>query len=399
MKEGLDKQRILIVDDTPANIHVLMETLQDDYVITVATNGEKALKMVNGDQRPDLILLDIMMPGMDGYEVCQRLKDCKETKDIPVIFVTVKDQEEDETRGLELGAVDYITKPISPPIVKARVRAHLNLENARQALQDLLNKTLGGSVRVLTDLLAIVNPVAFSRSSRLKRLVREMALKLGLGDLWKFELAAMLSQIGCVTVPPETLDRLYADQDVSEEERKLYEDHPAVGAELLAHIPRLGPVAGMIARQQEPMGKDWQMDELHQRDEVTIGSQLLRIAIDYDHLITLGTPPKVAIQQMLNSKETYVPLFLNTFLQILSRDGLELTEKAVEANALFGGMILDEDVYFDDSGFLVATKGTELSSPMVKFLHHLGQYKRIKKPIRVLIPTRKDGSSDGIEDG
>jgi phosphoserine phosphatase RsbU/P len=131
MVEGGRKPKVLIVDDTPENIQVLMGTLKDQYAIVAAINGEKALKMAVSDPRPDLILLDIMMPGMDGYEVCRRLKADEHARDIPIIFVTAKTEVEDETLGFELGAVDYITKPFSIPVVKARVKAHLDLKRLR----------------------------------------------------------------------------------------------------------------------------------------------------------------------------------------------------------------------------------------------------------------------------
>ena len=131
-----ERQTILVVDDTPDNIALLSTLLKDRYKVRAANNGERALAIAAGQPRPDLILLDIMMPGMDGYEVCERLKIDPPTADIPVIFLTAKVQVEDEEFGLRLGAVDYITKPISPPIVLARVETHLTLKRARQFLQD-----------------------------------------------------------------------------------------------------------------------------------------------------------------------------------------------------------------------------------------------------------------------
>ncbi len=105
--------------------------LNKDYEIKAALNGEKALKIAGSENPPDIILLDIEMPGMDGYEVCRRLKADPQTRDIPIIFVTAKSDESDETKGLEIGAVDYITKPFSPPIVQARVKTHLALKMMR----------------------------------------------------------------------------------------------------------------------------------------------------------------------------------------------------------------------------------------------------------------------------
>ncbi|MBF0461054.1 MAG: hybrid sensor histidine kinase/response regulator [Magnetococcales bacterium] len=126
--------RVLIVDDVPANIKVLLPTLQPDFDISIATNGEQALQLA-ATQRPDLILLDIIMPEMDGYEVCTRLKANEQTRDIPVIFITAKDDESDEMTGLELGAVDYITKPFSAAIVHARTKTHLGLKKAREKIE------------------------------------------------------------------------------------------------------------------------------------------------------------------------------------------------------------------------------------------------------------------------
>ena len=131
-----EKQRILIVDDEKFYIDVLLDLLKDDYSVNIAKTGEQALKRVVNNTPPDLILLDIMMPGIDGYEVCRQLKADKCTRDIPVIFLTVKSEVGDEIHGFELGAVDYIAKPMSPPIVKSRVKNHLMLTQARKILQD-----------------------------------------------------------------------------------------------------------------------------------------------------------------------------------------------------------------------------------------------------------------------
>ncbi|MBF0160914.1 MAG: hybrid sensor histidine kinase/response regulator [Magnetococcales bacterium] len=126
--------RVLIVDDVPANIKVLLPTLQPDFEVSIATNGQQALQLAEL-HKPDLILLDIVMPGMDGYEVCSRLKANEQTRDIPVIFITAKDDESDEMTGLELGAVDYITKPFSAAIVHARTKTHLGLKRARERIE------------------------------------------------------------------------------------------------------------------------------------------------------------------------------------------------------------------------------------------------------------------------
>src|SRR6185436_21060812 len=132
----VDKPTILVVDDTPDNITLITNLLKDRYRTKIATNGEKALKVAVTGTPPDLVLLDIMMPVMDGYEACRRLKADRKTSGIPVIFLTAKTEEADETLGFEAGAVDYITKPISPPILLARVETHLQLKAVRDFLVD-----------------------------------------------------------------------------------------------------------------------------------------------------------------------------------------------------------------------------------------------------------------------
>ena len=134
------KRRILVVDDAPENIQPLISTLKDDFAIQVAKNGPDAIKHAIEEPQPDIILLDIMMPEMDGYEVCKKLKSYDMTKDIPIIFVTALDAIEDEEKGLKLGAVDYITKPINPELVKARVNNHLELKLYRDHLKSELDK-------------------------------------------------------------------------------------------------------------------------------------------------------------------------------------------------------------------------------------------------------------------
>jgi phosphoserine phosphatase RsbU/P len=157
MNHTIEKQIILIVDDEAANISILGQTLMDEYELRVATNGTTALTIAASDL-PDLILLDVMMPGLDGYEVCKKLKTMEATRNIPIIFVTVRSNEEYETKGLELGAVDYITKPFSIPIVRARVKTHMMqkhlMDQVRKSLK-CLNDELAQAAKYVTSLLPV----------------------------------------------------------------------------------------------------------------------------------------------------------------------------------------------------------------------------------------------------
>ena len=161
-----EEKTVLLVDDAPANIQVVNSILKNTYKIRIATNGEKALEIANHSPAPDLILLDVMMPEMDGYEVCSRLKAAADTRDIPVIFLTGQTETDDETKGFEVGAVDYIHKPFSPAIVKARVHTHLVLRGIREQLAG--------------QLLTIQREMETARQIQLSILPREIPAIVGL---------------------------------------------------------------------------------------------------------------------------------------------------------------------------------------------------------------------------
>lgn len=134
-----ERSRILVVDDERLNLNVLSDLLRQDYKVILAKNGNQALDRINSENPPDLVLLDVVMPEVDGYEVLRKIKASEHSKDIPVIFITALDSKQDEARGLEMGAVDYIRKPFHPPIVKARVKNHLTIARQRQLLEALAN--------------------------------------------------------------------------------------------------------------------------------------------------------------------------------------------------------------------------------------------------------------------
>jgi phosphoserine phosphatase RsbU/P len=180
-----EKKTVLVVDDAPSNIQVVNSILKDTYKIRIATNGAKALELVGVDPPPDLILLDIVMPGMDGYEVCTRLKSSPSTRDIPVIFLTGQTETEDETRGFEVGAVDYIHKPFSPAVVKARVQTHLVLRGIREQLaQQLLaiQKELETARQIQLSIL----PTHIPKSPGLDIAARYIPMTAVAGDFYDF---------------------------------------------------------------------------------------------------------------------------------------------------------------------------------------------------------------------
>ncbi len=211
MEPQQNKSTVLVVDDTPDNITLLCALLGDLYKNKVATNGEKALKIAFAEPHPDLILLDIMMPGMDGYEVCRQLKANPATAGIPVIFLTAKSQEDDEAKGFELGAVDYITKPINPVILMARVQTHLALKHARSSLEKQ-NDILEGQVRQRTKQLeTLQDAIIIAMASLAETRDNETGHHIRRTQYYVRELAQHLALNPCYApqLDPKTIDLIY----------------------------------------------------------------------------------------------------------------------------------------------------------------------------------------------
>jgi len=254
------KNTLLVVDDTPENIDVLRGILGTDYTIKIANNGQLALKIAAA-QSPDLILLDVMMPGMDGYEVCRQLKGNEATRHIPIIFVTARGEEEDEALGFELGAADYIIKPVSPSIVRARVRAHLALFDQRYHLQQLVAERTGELERSnrqleqthLVMLQQLGRAADYRDNETGMHIVRvgNFSKLLGLASGFlesQAELlmyASMMHDIGKIGIPDHVLLK---PGKLTEEEFEVIKKHPEIGAGIIGeHDAEVLKMAKLIA--------------------------------------------------------------------------------------------------------------------------------------------------------
>jgi sigma-B regulation protein RsbU (phosphoserine phosphatase) len=180
-----EKKLVLVVDDATANLQIVHSMLKDDFKIRVATSGAKALALVKAKPQPDLILLDVTMPEMDGYEVCSILKAAPESRDIPVIFLTGKTETDDETRGFEVGAVDYIHKPFSPAVVKARVHTHLVLREAREQLARQL-LSINGELEMAREIQMSILPHEIPQIKGLEIAARYLPMTSVAGDFYDF---------------------------------------------------------------------------------------------------------------------------------------------------------------------------------------------------------------------
>lgn len=236
----LQKPTLLVVDDIPDNIDVLVASLHDEYSLKVALNGPRALALAQKAPKPDLILLDVMMPEMDGYEVCRRLKADPQTANIPVIFVTAKHDVTDEERGFALGASDYIVKPISPPLVRARVRTQIALYNQNRQLQQKVRertKELRESkLRIIHHLGRAVEykdnetGAHVIRMSHISRLIAEQCVD---DQEWVDQLfhAAPMHDVGKIGIADAILLK---PGQLNSEEWEIMKTHTLIGAEILS---------------------------------------------------------------------------------------------------------------------------------------------------------------------
>lgn len=345
-----EKATILVVDDLPDNLILMNSLLRDDYKVKIANSGEKALKISASESPPDLILLDIMMPDMDGYEVCQRLKDDPKTKNIPIIFLTAKTEMEDERKGLEFGAVDYITKPISPPIVMTRVKTHLALKAAADFLRDQ-NDFLELEVAKRTQELMMSNDVtilamtslAETRDSetgnhirRTQFYIKALAEKLrnhprfnrfltdaNINILFK---SAPLHDIGKVGIP----DRILLKPGFLEpHDFEVMKTHSSLGHDAIVHAENaLGTKVEFLSFAKSialSHHEKWNGSGYPQGlagDDIPIPSRLMAVADVYDALISRrvykdGLTHEKAVQIMIEGRGTHFDAdMLDAFVEI-----------------------------------------------------------------------------------
>ncbi len=234
-----ERQTVLVVDDTPENIDVLSGLLRPEYRVKAAPNGQRALQVARAQPQPDLILLDVMMPGMDGYQVCRELKADPRTHHIPVIFVTARNEVEDEEKGLSLGAVDYITKPISPPIVLARVRTQLALYDQNRQLERRVRERTEELLETRLEIIRRLGRAAEFKDNetglhviRMSHYARLLAQALGADPDWTELLfnAAPMHDIGKIGIPDRILLK---PGPLDQREWAVMRKHPLYGAEII----------------------------------------------------------------------------------------------------------------------------------------------------------------------
>ena len=293
MNKQITKQTVLVVDDTPENIQILNGVLRPNYKVKAAPNGEKAIKIAQSASQPDIILLDIMMPEMDGYEVCRQLKSNPITEKIPIIFVTAMSEVEDEKKGLDMGAVDYITKPINPAIVLARVRTQLALYDQTRELEKKvqertaeLNSTRMEIIRRLGRAAEYKDNETGLHVIRMSHYSRLIATQINANEEWVELLfnAAPMHDIGKIGVPDANLLK---PGKLNDEEWALMRKHPEFGGEILGdNDSELLQMAKEIAVNHHEKWDGSGYPKGLQKEEIPLTARIIAIADVFDALTT-----------------------------------------------------------------------------------------------------------------
>lgn len=373
------KSDIMVVDDQPANLKLLEDLLtQQGHAVRSFPRGRLALDAA-ARKSPDLILLDINMPEMTGFEVCKKLKADEKLAGVPVLFLSALHETRDKLNAFRSGGVDYITKPFQLEEVRARVETHLQLHYARLRERELLERTLNGAVKALSDLAHLTSPTLTERSGALRNMVMYMAAQLRLADPWQYELAAMLSLIGCITLPSDTFEHAYVGDKPNSEEQQMYRAHPEVGFRLLSRIPRLENVAEMI-RLQQVETSNWANNDVAER-----GSRMLKTAQELDRRTLRGIPFQTACDQLRAAPGKYPSAILDA-LKDYSPSRVHFEVKRLPAQQLLPGMILEDDVVTEDGSLTVISKGTTLTITLIERVRNFARTRGVRDPIQVRAP-------------
>jgi len=367
--------KILFVDDDDRVLTMFRRNLGHRFQLETSSDPEEALGLVR-QGGVAVVVADLRMPGMDGFEFLARVA---ELSPMTVkIMLTGHADLDSAIAGVNEGRLfRFLTKPCATETLIRSLEAAQEQYRLVTAEKELLRGTLHGCIKVLTEILGQVNPEAFGRAERIKRMVRDMTPRLRLKDAWKVELAAMLSQIGCIFIPEEIIRKNRCAELLSPEDLQIYNMHPTVGAQLLSSIPRLEDVREMIQHQE---------DSLAVTPSQPKGSRLLKICLDFDNLESCLGSKVDAIGRMKQTPEIYDGAIMEVFERFVLADTgvIPMDIRLVE---LKEGMILGEDL-MSEAGAMLLAKGLEVNGYSLMRLHNVAKAQKVREPFRVLVPMQ-----------
>lgn len=384
---------ILVVDDDPRGIAALEGLLRPEgYRIECAASGAEALDKAARLQ-PDVVLLDVMMPDMDGFDVCRAIRSTPALAEMPIILVTALDDRDAILQGLDAGADELVTKPFNRLIMKTRLRTLTRVNRYRRLVDDraLLQATSEGVISVLTDLLTVVDPVNFGRAQAVRNRVRALADQLQLGDTWTIELAAMLSRIGYLTIPARVQEKERGSESLTPAELTLLARVPEIGRNLLARVPQLHDVAEIVRWQHARYDGGENGEHDLRGESLPLGARLLKVAHDAVELELHGIAPIAAWQTLAGRPGWYDPQALAAaeFVakgQAPKRASSETAVREAQLHELQPGWRLHQDLIAVD-GTLLLGAGHEITPALLEAIRNFSAIAEITNGVVVEIPA------------
>ncbi len=373
-------EKFLLVDDDAAVLSGYRRILGREFQMETALGGEQALQLVTENGPYAVVVSDMRMPGMDGIELLSRIKTL--APNTIRVMLTGNADMDTAIDAINEGAIfRFLTKPCSKEMMAKALTAALVQYRLVTAESNLLEQTLSGGIQVLTEVLSLVNPTAFSRAERACRYMHHVVTRMRLGNPWRYEVAAMMSQLGCVTLPPETIEAVYSGEKLSASEQSLYDAHPDVAAGLLSKIPRLEPIAWMIEHQNRPVpeGSDPDMADVH------MGAGMLRLVLAYEELIHKGTSRTEAVHLLTMRNKGFSREFFDALIT-LDPNAEEGEIQNCRIELLSPGMIIQGEIRSGD-GALVVSKGQEVTTPLILKLKNLRARRVIAGEATVSLPA------------
>jgi CheY-like chemotaxis protein len=375
--------KILLVDDEPAILAGYERTLHREFEVDTAVGGELGLQAMQKTGPYAVIISDMRMPGMSGAQFLAKARK-SEPDSVRMLLTGYTDL------GAAMEAVNegnifrFLTKPCAKEVLVAAINSGVEQNELIRAERELLEKTLLGSIKVLAEVLGAASPEAFGRSLRIAQFVRHIANKFHFEFRWRLEAAATLSQLGCVTLDAELLQKCFGGAKLSQDDQARFDTHPEVGMQLLVHIPRLEATAWMIG-QQLRMEIPTQIANLPAASvkETVLGAKILKLAVAFDLLRTKLSDTE-AINQLSTRRTEFERELLDALTGIRVVGG-GMVSRRVSTLKLATGMVLDQDVR-NKEGLLLVAKGQEINSAVLGKLENFARASLIDKEIHVLIP-------------
>src|ERR1700685_738728 len=375
-------EKILMVDDDSNVLEGQRRSLCREFPIETALGGEQALKLVTDSGPYAVVVADMRMPGMDGIQLLVRIKAV--SPDTTRVMLTGNADIGTAINAINEGSIfRFLNKPCSKELMAKTLTASLMQHRLVTAEKQLLEQTLSGSIQVLTEILSLVNPAAFSRAERARRYIHHVVTFMKLGNTCEYEVAAMMSQLGCVTLAPETIDAVYGGENLTTKEQTQYDAHPAVAYDLLSKIPRLEPIAWMIQHQNGPLPDIVEGDS--KMADMRRGAEILRLILAYEQLIHKGTSRTEAAHRLSRQNKDFSPDFFQA-LVTLDPNAEEGEIRKCRIQDLVPGMIIQQEVR-TRAGVLLVSKGQEATSPLVLKLKNFHARRTIGADVTVSMPT------------